>query len=278
MTMSFANDGVSNASQIPHQQRKQQPPSIDLLLRLLATPPSPSTTSSLLSTLNQYPHLAHAADTNGYSLLHAASSYSHLEVLRALIRAPFEVDVDLRDTEGETPLFYAETEETARCLVEELGADWKTKNNDDGDVQQSAQQNAEDTEGKEREGWQAVLNYFGSFISSPNSNDQSEEASTQSEPERPALQGQDMSQGETRRPPPLPPGMTLEMGTINTESNSNDLPPPDPEFKRRIEELAARDDFQTEAGQRELKGLVEEALGGLRDDVGSGNCSRRRIQ
>ena len=275
--MSEAKDTASNPWQTPPQSI-QQAPSIDLLLRLLATLPSPSTTSSLVSTLNQHPYLAHAADTNGYSLLHAASSYSHLEVLRALNRAPFEVDVNARDTEGETPLFYAETEETARCLVEELGADWKVKNDDGGDVQQSARQNVEDTEGKEREGWQAVLKYFQSLMSSPHINDRSNGAGVQSGLENSALQGQDMSQEETRHPPPLPPGLTLEMGTINTESNSNDLPPADPEFKRRIEELAARDDFQTEAGQRELQGLVEEALGGLRDDVGSGNGSRRRVQ
>jgi hypothetical protein len=37
---------------------------------------------------------------------------------------------------------------------------------------------------------------------------------------------------------------------------------PDPELRRRIEELAAREDFQTAEGQAELRRLVEEAIGG----------------
>ena len=36
----------------------------------------------------------------------------------------------------------------------------------------------------------------------------------------------------------------------------------DPEFKRRIDELASREDFQSEATQNELRELVQDALRG----------------
>jgi len=64
------------------------------------------------------------------------------------------------------------------------------------------------------------------------------------------------------------------MGTMHDESQAEG-DAPDPEFRRRIEELAARDDFQTELGQRELKNLVTEAVGGLAADNGERNVRRR---
>jgi hypothetical protein len=39
----------------------------------------------------------------------------------------------------------------------------------------------------------------------------------------------------------------------------------DPEFRRRIEELASREDFQSEDGQRQLRELVTAALRGQVD-------------
>lgn len=51
---------------------------------------------------------------------------------------------------------------------------------------------------------------------------------------------------------------------------------PDPEFRRRIEELAAREDFQGEEGQAQLKALVEDAVGGLRNE-GEVREVRRRV-
>jgi uncharacterized protein len=50
------------------------------------------------------------------------------------------------------------------------------------------------------------------------------------------------------------------MGTM--EEGEMDGQAPDPEFRRRIEELAARADFETPEGQAELRRLVEEAVTG----------------
>ena len=51
---------------------------------------------------------------------------------------------------------------------------------------------------------------------------------------------------------------------------------PDPEFRRRIEELASRDDFQGDEGQRELRSLVSDAVSGLTSE-GQGPAVRRRM-
>jgi len=53
--------------------------------------------------------------------LHAAVSYNHIPLLRSLVRT-HGGEVNVQDTEGDTPLFVAETVEVARVLVEELGA------------------------------------------------------------------------------------------------------------------------------------------------------------
>jgi len=65
------------------------------------------------------PSLASKQDEHGYSLLHAAASYNHVSLLRALVNE-LNVDVNLKDEDGETCLFVVETVEVAKCLVEEL--------------------------------------------------------------------------------------------------------------------------------------------------------------
>jgi hypothetical protein len=50
---------------------------------------------------------------------------------------------------------------------------------------------------------------------------------------------------------------------------------PDPEFRRRIEELAARDDFQTEEGQRQLRELVTEVVSGMTSEQTDRSVRRR---
>jgi len=48
--------------------------------------------------------------------------------------------------------------------------------------------------------------------------------------------------------------------------NGEQLQEPDPEFKRRIEELASRDNFHTEEGQQELRDLIVDAIRGVGGD------------
>ncbi|ODV80190.1 ankyrin-repeat protein [Suhomyces tanzawaensis NRRL Y-17324] len=71
---------------------------------------------------------ADAKDPNGYTPIHAAASYGHLELLQYLIDK--QGDVNVQDAEGDTPLHHVEDVATAKYLVEKLGADYKIKNND----------------------------------------------------------------------------------------------------------------------------------------------------
>jgi len=74
-------------------------------------------------------------------------------------------------------------------------------------------------------------------------------------------------------PPPLPSGVQINVGTMSAGEEGE---APDPEFRRRIEELAAREDFGGEESQRELRDLVSDAVSGLTHE-GQGPVSRRRL-
>src|SRR5262245_52909038 len=87
---------------------------------LAAQTPSPD--SRLIPLLQSNPPLASAQDAHGYSLLHAAASYNHAELLKTLVE-DFHVDVNLLDEDHETCLFVTESLEVAKLLVETLGVD-----------------------------------------------------------------------------------------------------------------------------------------------------------
>ncbi|KAL2164732.1 hypothetical protein VTH06DRAFT_27 [Thermothelomyces fergusii] len=184
---------------------------------------------ALLSLLRQDPSLASVQDEHGYSLVHAAASYNHLDLLRALIRE-FKVPVDIKDEDGETALFVVETVDAARVLIEELGLDATIRNDED----QTAAEKIE-AEGD----WPAVAEY---------------------------LRRRDGGSSADNGTPngtglhPVPEGLQVTIGTM--DEADVDGQQPDPEFRRRIEELAAREDFQTPEGQAELRKLVEDAIGG----------------
>lgn len=64
-------------------------------------------------------------DANSYTPMHAAASYAHIELLEYLVSAGG--DVNVKDADGDTPLFTCETVDAARWLVEH-GADAAHKN------------------------------------------------------------------------------------------------------------------------------------------------------
>ncbi|KAJ4174499.1 hypothetical protein NW754_004918 [Fusarium falciforme] len=173
---------------------------------------------ALLPLLREKPALAASQDEHGYSLVHAAASYNHLNLLRALIRE-FNVDVDLKDEDNETALFVVETVAAAKILVE-AGANKKI----------------------ESEGDFPIVAEYLARIEAKQANDT---ASTAAAVLPEAI-------------PPPPEGMKVTVGTMD---ESQDIPEDvDPEFRRRIEELAGRDDFNTPRGQAELRKLVEDAI------------------
>ncbi|KAF7884363.1 uncharacterized protein EAF02_004699 [Botrytis sinoallii] len=211
---------------------------------LLAADNSPD----LLPLLRSNPALASAQDEHGYSLMHAAASYSHLDLLRALV-TEFDVNVDLKDEDGETALFVAETLDCAKLLVEELHANFTIRSAEDG---------CNARERIEAEGdYPEVAVYLRI-------------KELEAEGGLPASSGTDAI---VVHPPLVPEGLSVNIGTMNPEEDVGEVI--DPEFKRRIDELAARDDFQTPAGQEELRKLITEAITG---EVGEGREVRQRTE
>ncbi|KAL6708513.1 hypothetical protein ACN47E_002776 [Coniothyrium glycines] len=216
------------------------PPTIDLLLNLIDTRPQ-----AILTSLAQHPHLASARDSHGYSLLHAASSYSQLQVLRELV-TKYSANVNILDEDGETPLFAAEKAHVAKCLVEELGADTSIRNAEG----KTAEDKIEEEEGPAHEVYQ--------YLRSQRTGDD------------PTAAGIIETEG-VHPPPPLPDGVKINMGTM--EEDAADAP--DPEIRRRIEELAARDDYGSEQVQAQLRELVQDVVSGIGSEDGHRSVKRR---
>lgn len=206
---------------------------------LAAATPEPD--ARLLPLLRSQPQLASKQDAHGYSLLHAAASYNHVDLLRALVNE-FHVDVNLRDEDEETCLFVAESVEVAKCLVEELKIDTSAQNEDG----QTAREKI-DSEGEFPE----VAMYLGQGTAAG------------------------IEASESGHPPPLPPNVKVNIINQAIEEDAAGQTP-DPEFRRRIEELASKENFNTEEGQQELRHLITDAV---RDVSQSEQESqRRRIQ
>lgn len=211
---------------------------------LLAADNSPA----LLPLLRQNPSMASKQDEHGYSLLHAAASYNQIPLLRSLVNE-FNVDVNLKDEDGETCLFVTETVPVATCLVEELRLDTFITNDDGLTAVEKIEEEGDFLEVasylRSRSG--GVTSHAGDF--SP--------ITAQS------------------HPPPLPSNVTVDVGMMADQQFSDEIQQPDPEFKRRIEELAAKEDFHGEERQRELRALITDAVRGV---TAEDRDTRRRLQ
>lgn len=83
----------------------------------------------LQQSLSQLSVPASIADSNGLTPLHSAASYNQIEVMRWLFTQ--RVDVNARDSDGDTPLHHCDHISAARILVEEGKVDYRAKNNED---------------------------------------------------------------------------------------------------------------------------------------------------
>ena len=142
------------------------------------------------------------------------------------------------DEDGETALFVAETVRIAKIILEELEIDPSIKN-------------AEGETAEEK------IRAEGDFITVA---DYLKEARLQGSTTADGLQSNGTTETTSDHPAPLPPGIELRVGSLEDEESLGEVE--DPELKRRIEELASRDDFQGEEAQRELRQLVTDALSG----------------
>ncbi|KAL4781001.1 hypothetical protein BJX76DRAFT_336350 [Aspergillus varians] len=191
--------------------------------------------SAVLGLLQSDPSIASNQDEHGYSLLHAAASYGHIDLLRALVRQ-FNVDVNLLDEDSETCLFVTEKVDIAKCLVEELGVDYNRTNDEGLTARESIENDGSFPE---------VASYLRQVAGIPGDVPDSLTAADALNPA-----------------PPLPPNIKVNLGTMSEQEASAGTSEVDPEFKRRIDELAAREDFQSEAGQNELRQLIIDAIQG----------------
>ncbi|KAK2801121.1 hypothetical protein FQN50_007848 [Emmonsiellopsis sp. PD_5] len=203
---------------------------------ILAADNSPS----LLPLLRANPALASSQDEHGYSLLHAAASYGHIDLLRALVQE-FNVNVNLLDEDGETCLFVAETVEVARCLIEELGVDRNIRNSIDVKAEEVIASDGD---------FPLLIAYLQGTLAANDPSQLLHSSAT------------------------IPPNVTVNLGSIVDPAVNGD-DGVDPEFKRRIEELAARENFHTEEGQRELRELVTDALRGVNAETQERDVRRR---
>lgn len=190
----------------------------------------------LLPLLRSNPSLASWQDAHGYSLPHAAASYNHLDLLRILV-TEFHVDVNIKDEDGETPLFVVETVEAAQCLLEDLKADPTIKNAEGMTAEEKIQAEGDNIT-------------IADFLRES----RLREPAGSSESQHPQSNGD--------HPPPLPPNVKLQLGSLQDEESLGDSSQVDPDFRRRIEELAAREDFQGEEGQQQLRELITDAIRG----------------
>ena len=214
---------------------------------------------SLLPMLQFEPGLAHACDSTGYTLLHALASYNHVSLLREVV-ASFNLDVNVRDGDGETPLFVVETIEAAQCLVD-LGAGVSLRNHEDF--------TAEDKFNEEQEYPEVAAWLKKRRLSSLAANGTVEDGSA-----HPADGGRGMSEALDlhERLRPLPKGITMNLTTMDEGSQEEEV---DEEFRRRINALASRDDFAGRDGQRTLRELVSDAVRGTAMES---RDTRRRLQ
>ena len=211
--------------------------------------------ATLLPLLRSNPRLATSQDEHGYSLLHAAASYNHVDLMRCL-KVEFNIDPNVVDEDEETALFVVETVEAAQCLIEDVGTDPRVKN--------AERMTAEDYIRIEGD-FVAVADYLKEVRARDGEADKEDVSAGQN----------GVANGDfgSQHPPPLPPGVQLRMGTLDDEQSIGEVT--DPELRRRIEELASREDFQGEEGQRQLRNLITDAVRAVGEDRRE---IRRRVQ
>ena len=214
---------------------------------LLAADNSPD----LLTLLRSRPDLASSQDEHGYSLLHAATSYNHLDLQHTLVDE-FKVDVNIKDEDGETALFVAETVEAAQTLHEELNID-------------TASKNVEGLTAEEKIRIEGEFPMVADYLFACRAHDQAEVGSSSE------------SISTMHHPPPLPPNVSVHVETLDaTSEGAEDSADMDLEFRQRIEKLAAREDFEGDEAQMELRDLIAEAVKGVGADAN--RDVRRRLE
>ena len=196
--------------------------------------------SRLLPLLRSQPALASSQDAHGYSILHAAASYNHLDLLRQVV-LEFHVDPNLKDEDGETPLFVVETLQAAQVLVDELGIDMSIKNIDGLTAEQKFLAEGD---------FLSVADFLRGKRAQGGVTPQDSENLADCSPSGPF---------NLSDPPQLPHNMSVDVGTMDEESALEGTAV-NADYRRRIDDLATRADFQEEAAQKQLRELITDVI------------------
>ena len=211
---------------------------------LLAADASPS----LLPLLRSKPALAHIRDRSGYTLLHALVSYNHLTLLRQVVDQ-FDLDVNIRDADGETPLFACETVQAVQCLVQELGADVTIKNDEGKTARERIHDESE---------FPAVAQWLSKKPRPETDNGDGREAEGSHANHSGDVDAEPLD--FTDQPLPVPKGVSIDFFAVDEGAQEQEI---DEQFRQRIESLASRPDFESEDSQKELRVLVSDAIRGV---------------
>lgn len=79
-------------------------------------------------------YTSNSADPNGFTPIHAAASYSNIELLRYLLN--HGGNPNIQDSDGDTPLHHCENLDVIKILIKEFNANYKIKNNDNLNVKE----------------------------------------------------------------------------------------------------------------------------------------------
>lgn len=85
---------------------------------------------------------ANTKDPNGYTAVHAAAAYGHIDLLRKLCK-DLSGDINIKDNDGDTPLHHTEDMNTAKVIIEELQGDLSIINNEGKTALEVAEEDGE---------------------------------------------------------------------------------------------------------------------------------------
>lgn len=213
-------------------------------------------------------HTANDHDNSGYTPIHAAASYGHLDLLRYLISVGG--DVNIQDEDGDTPLHSVEDVTTAAVLVQEFNANWRHKNHEGQTPLAKAEEEDEFPE---------LIAYYRSLQGSsaiPEKSNTEEQSSN----------GQSSSTGSSSQNEPslieqlyANPGVSLSYKSVEGSEGDNDdeLGGLDEDQRKELDTIINGENAE-ENLQKFMQKIIEKSLTGQVDESVEHDEKRKRVE